>query len=142
MNGRNLGWPCSGLSPLIPKVLLFTKILFINIDWMASASRLMLFPRLAAFRLRNVIACFNFRTSSTPAANSSGFLACAPLPISLSFLLDPACALLLLDCQGTSISGFRFFVAYGKINVGSGLQFKPAIKPWSLFSANVLYFLR
>ena len=80
MNERNLGWPCSGLSPLIPKVLLFTKILFRNIDWMASASRLILFPRLAAFRLRNVIACFNFRTGSTPASNSSGLVACAPLP--------------------------------------------------------------
>ena len=105
MNERNLGWSCFGFSPLIPKVLLFTKILFINIDWMASASRLILFPCLAAFHLRNVIVCFNFWTSSTLAANSSGFLACTPLPISLLFLLDPACGLLLLDCQGTSISG-------------------------------------
>ena len=80
MNERNLGWSCFGFSPLIPMVL-FTKILFINIDWMASASRLILFLRLAAFHLRNVTACFNFRTTSTLAVNSSGSW---PVPLSPS----------------------------------------------------------
>lgn len=122
-------------------------ILFTNLDWMASASGWILFPCQSAFHLSNLIVYFSFRIRSAPAANYLGFRAhtillqiCGSLyplsPISLSLLLDPACGLLLLECQGTRVSGFSFFVSCRKTHVRNGQSFKSVIKLWSISDIN------
>lgn len=122
------GYPGLSFSPAC------LHVLFVKSGDMVSASGIILFPYLTAYRVSNFTAYSSFWASSASAAHFSGSW---PSPWSFPRFVAPVLLLsptfysclilpgrLPLEHQGTRLSRVNFFVSRAKTRVRNGLGFK------------------